>query len=154
MKNVELQGLIWGSLKCTTLMDTLNRIILPQEHLIYNSKGDPKVEIGVLGMVDDNLAIHKCGISSIQKNAVINSFMEPKRLTLSEEKSVVPHIGRKTKCKTPCPILKVHDKPMKSTESVRYLGYIISSSGAMRPCVDDRRNKGWGKMAEITGILS
>ena len=98
-------------------------------------------------MVDDNMAINKCGISSVQKNAVINSFMETKRLTLSEEKSVVLHIGKKSKCKTLCPKLKVH-------ESVRYLGDIFSVSGALRPCVNDRRNKGWGKLAEITGILS
>ena len=43
---------------------------------------------------------------------------------------------------------------MKKVDSVRYLGNIISASGALRPCVDDRRNKGWGKIAEITGILS
>ena len=64
------------------------------------------------------------------------------------------HIGRKSKCKIPCPKLKVHENNMKSADSVRYLGDIISSSGAMRPCVDNRRNKGWGKLAEVTGILS
>ena len=29
VKNVELQGSVWGSLKCTTSMDQLNKIILP-----------------------------------------------------------------------------------------------------------------------------
>ena len=48
----------------------------------------------------------------------------------------------------------MHENEMKSVESVRYLGYIISSSGALRPCVENRRNKGWGKIAEIAGILS
>ena len=63
MKDVEFQGSIWASLKSTTLMDTLNKIILPQEHLTYKYKGDPEIEIGVLGMVDENLAIaNKCGI--------------------------------------------------------------------------------------------
>ena len=67
VKNVELQGSIWGSLKCTTSMDTLNKILLPQEHLAYKYKRDLNIQIGVLGMVDDTLAINDCGTSSVQK---------------------------------------------------------------------------------------
>lgn len=147
VKNVELQGSIWGSLKCTTAMDTLNKILLPQEHLTYKYKQDQDIKIGVLGMVDDTLAINDCGTSSIKKNSIINSFIETQRLTLSHEKSVVFHVGKK--CKHFCPKLKVHDKDMKSADSVRYLGDIISASGSIRPCVEDRRSKGWGKLAEI-----
>ena len=74
----------------------LNKIILPQDELTYKYKGDPDISIGVLGMVDDNLAIAICGTSSvIKQNSVINSFFETQRLSLSEEKSVVLHIGRK-----------------------------------------------------------
>ena len=36
---------------------------------------------------------------------------------------------------------------------VDYPLYMISASGSLRPCVD-RRNKGWGKVAEVTGILA
>ena len=43
---------------------------------------------------------------------------------------------------------------MRTAESVRYLGDVISSSGSLRPCLEDRRNKGWGKVAEMTGILA
>ena len=80
--------------------------------------------------------------------------METKNISLSQEKSVVIHIGNKSKCKIPCPKLKVHENEMKSAESVRYLWDIISSSGALRPCIENRRNKGWGKISEIAGILS
>ena len=82
MTDVELQGSVWGSLKCTTLMDILNKIILPQSHMTYNYKGDQNIELGVLGMVDDNLAIGSCGISSVQKNAVINSICGTKKIQL------------------------------------------------------------------------
>ena len=132
LTNVEMQGSVWGSLKCTTTMDQLNKIILPQKQLTYNYKGDENIEIGVLGMVDDNLSISKCGVSSLQKNSVINSFIETRRLTLSEEKSVVLHISKK-KCKKRCPQLKVNKNTMKISESVRYLGYVVSASGSMRP---------------------
>ena len=63
--DVELQGSVWGSLKCTTLMDTLNKIILPLSQMTYRYKGDQNIELGVLGMVDNNLAIGNCGISSV-----------------------------------------------------------------------------------------
>ena len=76
VNNVEMQGSVWGSHKCTTSMDTLNRTILEQDHLTYKYSGDQNIEIGVMGMVDDNLSISKCGLSSVQKNAVINSFIE------------------------------------------------------------------------------
>ena len=138
--NVEMQGSVWGSLKCTSSMDRLNKIILPQDNLTYHYKGDPSVKIGVLGMVEDNLAIGKCGTSSLQKNSVINSFIEMQRLTLSQDKSVVLHVGRE--CKNQCPKLKVHQNDMKVSQTVRYLGNIILSSGSLCPCIEDRRSKG------------
>ena len=76
MTNVEMHGLFWGSLKCTVSMDMLNRTILKQDHLTYQYRSDPNIRIGVLGMVDDNLSISKCGIPSVQKNAVINYFID------------------------------------------------------------------------------
>ena len=148
-----MQGSVWSSLKCTTAMDQLNQLILPQEELTYKYKGDPNISIGVMGMVDDNIAIAQCGTSSVIKNSVINSFFDTQRLSLSEEKSVVLHIGRK-KCSKPCPTLKVHDSDMRITQSARYLGDVISASGSMGPCIEDRRNKGWGKVADMTVILS
>ena len=153
VSKVELQGSVWSSLKCTSAMDQLNKIILPQQELTYKYKGDTNIQIGVLGMIDDNLAITKCGTNSLLKNSVINSFFETQRLKLSEEKSVVLHIGKK-KCQNLCPTLKVHNSVMRTADSVRYLGDVISSSGSLRPCLEDRRNRGWGKVAEMTGILA
>jgi hypothetical protein len=69
-----MQGSVWGSLKCTTSMDQLNKIILPQKELTYNYKEDENIEIGVLGMVDDNLSISKCGINSLRKK-LCNKFV-------------------------------------------------------------------------------
>ena len=42
---------------------------------------------------------------------------------------------------------------MKISESVRNLGNIVSALGSMQPCLEDRRKKGWGRVAEIIGIL-
>ena len=78
-------------------MDTLNKIILPQSQMTCKYKGDQNIELGVQGMVDDNVAIGNCGITSLQKNAVISSFCETKIILLSQD------IGRKFTCKIPCP---------------------------------------------------
>ena len=73
-------------------MDQLNNILLQQEQLKYHYRGDTNIDIGVLGMIDDTLSISKCGNTSVQKNAVLNSFIETQRLTLStEKKCFAPH---------------------------------------------------------------
>ena len=111
--NVEIQGGVWGSLKYATTMDQLKKILIQQEHLKYRYKGDSNIEIVVLGMIDNTLSISKCGNLSVQKNAVLNSFIETQRLILLEGKSVDLHTGKKSKCKKPCPVLKVHNSSMK-----------------------------------------
>ena len=40
LTNMEMQGSVWGSLKCTTTMDQLNKLILPQKELTYYYKED------------------------------------------------------------------------------------------------------------------
>ena len=67
-------------------MDKVNKIMLSDDTLAYNYRGDTNIQLGVLGMVDDNLAIAKYGINSVMKNAVINSFFNTQRLTLSTDK--------------------------------------------------------------------
>ena len=101
VKDVVMQGSVWGSLKCTTNMDKLNKLTLSDKQLQYKYIGDPNIPIGVLGMVDDTLGVSNCGNDSIKKNAIINSFVEIQRQELSHEKSVVVHISRK---KVYCPL--------------------------------------------------
>ena len=56
VKSVVMQGSVWGTLKCTTTMDKMNKIAMADKSLQYNYKGDSNIPIGVLGMVDDTLA--------------------------------------------------------------------------------------------------
>ena len=81
-KDMELQGSVWSSLKCTAMMDTLNKTVMSNSDLQYFYKGDKSIPIGVRGMVDDTLGISKCGNQAVALNAVINSFIETQRLTL------------------------------------------------------------------------
>ena len=135
-------------------MDRLNKITQSDISLQYLYKGDPTIPVGVLGMVDDTLAVAECGQNSIKKNSVINSFIETHRLKLSAEKSVVLHYTNAKKCPVLCPVLKVHKEDMKQVNSTKYLENILSTSGGINNMVEDRRSQGWGKIATIMGILS
>jgi hypothetical protein len=135
-------------------MDRLNQVTKSDESLQYLYKGDPNIPIGILGFVDDTLAVAECGRSSIKKNSVINSFMEAHRITLSSDKSMVLHYANTKKCTVSCPTLKVHREDMKQVKSTKYLGNILSTSGGITDMIEDRRNQGWGKIATIMGILS
>ena len=61
VKDVVMQGSVWGSIKCTTTMDTMNQMAMSDKTLQYNYKGDPSIPIGILGMADDTLGVTKCG---------------------------------------------------------------------------------------------
>ena len=121
--------------------------------LQYRYNNDPEIEIGVLGVVDDTLAVSECGNKSLEKNAVVNTFVETRRLELHKDKSVVVHIGKPSKCETTCPTLKVHNDTMPVTNATKYIGNYVTSTGTNKATIEDRRNKGWGKVASIMGIL-
>ena len=153
VNNVVMQGSVWGGLKCTSQMDKLNKIMKASDSLTYKYRGDPTIPIGVLGLVDDTLGISECGDAAVVKNAVINSFIETHRQKMHQDKSVVVHVGNAKKCDMPCPTLKVHKVNMKNATSCKYLGNTITSNGGVRATIEDRRNQGWGKVAQIKGIL-
>ena len=48
VNKVVMQGSVWGGLKCTTVMDNLNKIMHNKETLMYKYRGDPNIEIGIL----------------------------------------------------------------------------------------------------------
>ena len=53
IENIIMQGTVFGSLICTTVMDKLAKILYKNENLLYKYKEE--VENPVLGMVDDVL---------------------------------------------------------------------------------------------------
>ena len=57
IKNIIMQGTVWGSLFCTASMDKLGQHVYNNKELLYKYKG--MVDIPSLGMVDDIMAIQK-----------------------------------------------------------------------------------------------
>ena len=75
-----MQGTVFGSIICTSVMDKLAKIFYKDPDLVYKFKN--KVEVPVLGMVDDILCVSRCSSKTVISNATVNSFMELNRLTL------------------------------------------------------------------------
>ena len=74
-----MQGTVWGSILCTA------------GALKYNNKGmlykyKETFSVQALEMVNDIVDIQACGVNAVMSNAVINSFVERKKLTLSKIK--------------------------------------------------------------------
>ena len=77
--------MVWGSLLCTATMDKLGQLAYNNDELTYKYKG--VVDTPSLGMVDDVLSIQKCSGDALKANAVINAFVETKKLKLSNKMS-------------------------------------------------------------------
>ena len=147
-----VQGTVWGSLLCTTSMVKLGKHVYEHEDLLYKYK--EKVSIPSLGMVDDILAVQKCSEDLVRMNAIINAFIEAKKLTLNKTKCHKIHIQKNSKRDEACHKLKVHNDIMHDSQKEKYLGDIVDKSGKIRNTIEDRRNKGYGTVAEILAIIN
>ena len=93
MEEIVMQGSVWGPIQCTTSMDKLGQLAYKTGKTLYRYKR--QVSIPPLGMIDDILAVSECGTNSVKTNAIINSFIDSKKLKLSDKKCKKIHIGNK-----------------------------------------------------------
>ena len=109
-----------------------------------------------LAMVDDLLAMARCGTESNEVNVFINTEIEMKKLKFhvpdreGKSKCNKMHIGKR---KMDCQGLKVHGCPMKEVGNDTYLGDIISSDGKNTLNIESRVSKGLGIVSQIMDIL-
>ena len=148
IRNIIMQGTVWGSLFCTATMDKLGKKKYENEEMLYKYKG--KVGVPALEMVDDIADVQKCGVDAVKANAVVNSFAEHKKLTLSAAKCSKIHCGKANRL---CPELKVHNEKMHGSEEERYLGDQLTKNAKHAQTISKRRAKGFGIIADITQIL-
>ena len=116
LSNIEMQGTVITSIKCSVQMDTLGPECENRGEGIYKYKNC--LPIPPLGMVDDVLAVGYCGSDSIKVNAIIQSKMDTKKLELGPDKCFQMHVGKNT---GNCPELYVHQEKMNKTSSEKYL---------------------------------
>ena len=148
IRNIIMQGSVWGSLSCVVLMDKLGKYVYNNKDLLYLYKG--KVGCPPLQMVDDVLAVQKCS-ESTKLNTVVNTFMELEKLSLSKTKCHKLHIGKN---QVNCPDMIVHGEAIKNSKNEKYLGDILSNSGSNKPNIAKRLSRGWGRVSEILGLVS
>ena len=146
VSDVVMQGTVWGSIMCTSTMDKLGKQAYASPENLYKYKGVP---IPPLGMVDDIVSVSS--VENTEKiNSLINTFIEHKKLKLSETKCSRIHIGKDHE---QCPVLKVHDSKMKESEKEKYLGDFITKDGKNQATIEDRKSKAKGAIAEILAML-
>ena len=111
-------------------MDKIGKACVETGENLYRYKR--LVNIMPLAMVDDLLAMAKCGLDSTNVNIEINTKIEMKKLNFhtpderGKSKCHTLHIGKKSEI---CPKLKVHGYDMEVIKSDKYLGDIISRDG-------------------------
>ena len=149
IKNIIMQGSVWGSLCCVVLMDKLGKLVYSNPDLLYYYKG--VVGIPPLQMVDDILSLQRCSDKSLKVNTAINTFMDLEKLSLSEKKSHNVHMGNQNQN---CPSLKVQGKQMKKSSQEKYLGDFIHKSGKTKHNIEARKAKGYGIVANILAIIN
>ena len=150
-RDIEMQGGVLTPLKCSVQLDTLGLECLNStEHskILYKYKGF--VPIPPMEFVDDIMAITTCSTDSIKMNALVQSKVECKKLELSDKKCVKLHVGKND---SNCPNLLVKNKQMKTANSEKYLGDVISCSGKVDENIQMRHDKGMGIINSIMSIL-
>ena len=122
MRNIVMQGGKWGPLQCSNSMDKIGKKCVELGENLYTYKG--LVKVMPLAMVDDLLAMEKCGLNSTNLNITINNEIEFKKLKFhtpnkeGKSKCHTMHIGKQNR---ECRELKVHGYPMEKVKSDTYL---------------------------------
>ena len=151
---IVMQGGTWGPIKCSNSIDKIGKKCHETGKHFYLYKN--RVRILPLGMVDDLLAVSKCGHQSVTLNTFLTTQCELKKLRFhvpdekGKSKCHQMHIGKSSVI---CPDLKIHGHKMEKVLSDKYLGDILSYNGSNSSNLKDRIGKGIGKINEIVSIL-
>ena len=147
--NIIMQGTVFGSLICTSVIDKLAKIFYSDSKLLYKYKGE--VDVPILGMVDDVLNVATCSEQAVLSNATINSFIEHNKLKLNASKCSRVHVGKK---KDTCYDLHVHEDEMKDSNKEKYLGDFFSSDGKHDSTINERVLRAYSYISEIRALLT
>ena len=156
---------------CTFQVDSIGKECLDQNKHLYPYRNT--VGIPPLGMVDDLLAISKCGIESVKTNAYLNIKTSLKKLQFGENKCKKMHIGPKNVTRPKLfidkwkvkrvselePFIPTNsdiydgDYELNETEDERYLGDILSRDGKNEKNIKARVDEAYGIINKIKSIL-
>ena len=152
LKQLIMQGSVFGSLKCVIQTDTLGKEALAEGEGCSLYKYKNMVDIPPLSLVDDIMSVSNCSPQTMVINGSLNSKIESRKLRMGQDKCVKLHVGKTNdqNCKNKP---KVHNELMKSESKTRYLGDIFSASNGINETVSDRHSRGIGIVTQLSSIL-
>ena len=103
-------------------------------------------------MVDDIITAVKCGSTATAVNAIVNAFIEAKKLKLGNKKCGKIHIGSKSSLQM-CPEQSIHGEAQKSSDKEKYLGDFVSKYGNSKETIKDRKTRGNAILSNMSAIL-
>ena len=172
IKNVVIQGDVFGPLLCSKQADLIGKESLEKHKYTYLYKDE--VEIPPLTMVDDVIFVAECGYKSAMANSYMQSKTNSKKLQFGGEKCKKIHVGKKEEFKCGAMFvdkwneiekknekngkIEVEDicvgkEEMEDKEEECYLGDIISKDGKNIKNIKRRIIKGKGIVQRISNIL-
>ena len=151
ISNTIMQGTVWANLMCTSTMDKLCKLAYQKPEVLYKYRKE--ICVPPLQMVDDIITASECGITSVTNNAIVNAFIDSKKLKLSESKCAKIHIGDKTSFEN-CSQHSVREELMKSSEKEKYVGDILNKNATSSDTLKNRKIRGYAVLSQMTSILS
>ena len=171
IKDTILQGETMAPIACSSLVDSVGKECTEEGKYLYMYRNT--VGVPPLTMIDDSIAVGKCGMESILVNEYLNTKTNIKKLQYNEDKCYKMHVGRE---KEECPKVTINTWRVKNVknivtskyeiademgditelneaESQRYLGDIVQSNGKNDENIRKRREKGFIIINQIKKIL-
>ena len=171
IERIVMQGEVTGPGQCSNMIDTFGKECVEENKLLYFYKD----ELGVppLAMVDDVLAVSRCGVEAVEMNAFLNQKTSIKRLQFGPEKCHQLHIRP---AQIICPDLYINqwklekknehetgienlvdvqadDHKIELAEDEKYLGDIISVDGKNTKNIEARVAKAQGIIKQLGSIF-
>ena len=166
-----MQGEVTGPGQCSNQVDTLGKECLEDDKHLYEYKGG--LGVSPLGMVDDVVAVSKCGLESVEMNAYLNQKTSIKKLQFGPDKCHQLHVGKANVC---CPDLYIDEWKLEKKDKLKtgvenlvdilvdqhkienvtqekYLGDIITTDGKNTKNIEAREAKAQGIIKQIKTIL-
>ena len=147
VEKIVMQGEVTGPGQCSNQIDTFGKECLEEGKLLYKYKDG--LGIPPLGMVEDVIAVSRCGVDAVVMNAYLNQKTNIKKVQFGPDKCHQLHVGRSNSC---CPELFIDEWKLKKKDEretgldnlvdvlvdqrkikhfieEKYLGSIISTDG-------------------------
>ena len=166
-----MQVEVTGPGQCSNQIDTFGKECLQESKLLYSYKDG--LGVPPLAMVDDVLAVSRCGVESVEMNAFLNQKTRMKKLQFGPDKCHQLHVGE---YKIKCPDLFIDewkldkkdemetgienlvdvetgDHKIEASADEKYLGDIISVDGKNTKNITARVAKAQGIVKQLRSIF-